>query len=282
MKTPKRFGGVALATICLGWGAASLSAASGEPVLRGVLVTGSERLFSLSIPGSAPAWVEVGKTFEGWKVKEYREAGNVLVLTRDGIEKVLPLAESVISASELAGTAASLEDAETLLTQMRFEEMLVKTIEQQKDATIQMMSQMFNSRSGAKSPADSADFEAFQRKATDAMFEAMDLPGMKKDMAKIYAEVFTKEELRAQADFYATAGGKAMLEKQPAMQQKMMAVMGPRMMAAMPKVQALGMEFAKEQAAKRQAARAAAKAAETGEAAAPAPAAAPPAPPEAK
>jgi hypothetical protein len=254
---------MALVVVGLACGAADLSAATGEPVLRGVLVTGSEKLFSLSIPGSAPAWVGVGKTFEGWKVTEYREASNSLVLTRDGVEKVLPLAPSIIGADELAGTAASLQDAEGLLTQMRFDEMMTKTIEQQKDATIKMMSQMFKGQGGAKSPADSPDFDAFQRKAMDVMFEAMDLPGMKKDVAKIYAEVFTKEELRAQADFYATAGGKAMLDKQPAMQQKMMAVMAPRMMAAMPKVQALGVEFAKEQAAKKEAAKAAAKAAET-------------------
>lgn len=270
MKTPRKIGPVVMAMLGFACGAANLSAATGEPVLRGVLVTGSEKLFSLSIPGSAPAWVEVGKTFEGWKVAEYREASNALVLTRDGVEKVLSLASSVISASELAGTAASLEDAESLLNQMRFDEMMTKTIEQQKDATIKMMSQMFKGQGSTKSPADSADFEAFQSKAMDVMFEAMDLPGMKKDVAKIYTEVFTKEELRAQADFYATAGGKAMLDKQPAMQQKMMAVMAPRMMAAMPKVQALGVEFGKEQAAKKEAARAAAKAAEAAKAPAPA------------
>ena len=239
----------------------ALSAAS-EPVLRGVLVTGTDKLFSLSVPGSQPAWVEVGKTFEGWKVAEYREATRSLVLTRDGIERVLPLADSVIGASELAGTTASLEDAESLLTQMRFEEMMTKTIEQQKDATVKMMSQMLKG-SGGKGGPNSADMEAFQRKTMDVMFEAMDLPGMKKDVAKIYAETFTKEELRAQADFYTTPGGKAMLDKQPQMQQKMMAVMGPRMMAAMPKVQALAAEFGKEQTAKKEAAKAAAKAAET-------------------
>ncbi len=243
---------MALAALGLACGTATLSASTGDPILRGVLVTGTEKLFSISIPGSQPAWVEVGKTYEGWKLAEYREATRSLVLTRDGVEKVLLLAESVIGTSELAGTAASLEDAERLLTQMRFEEMMTKTIEQQKDATVKMMSQMLKGQGGKGGPNE-ADMAAFQRKAMDVMFEAMDLPGMKQDVAKIYAEVFTKEELRAQADFYTTAGGKAMLDKQPAMQEKMMAVMGPRMMSAMPKVQALAVEFGKEQAAKRDA-----------------------------
>jgi hypothetical protein len=237
-------------------GISALSAAP-EPVLRGVLVTGTDKLFSLSVPGSQPAWVEVGKTFEGWKVAEYREATRSLVLTRDGIERVLPLADSVIGASELANTMATLEDAESLLTQMRFEEMMTKMLEQQKDGMLKMMAQSAKGAGGKGGPS-SADLEAFQRKTMDVMFEAMDLPGMKKDVAKIYAETFTKEELRAQADFYTTPGGKAMLDKQPQMQQKMMAVMGPRMMAAMPKVQALAAEFGKEQAAKKEAAKAAA------------------------
>jgi hypothetical protein len=260
MKTPSRFGSVAMAALAFALGAGALSAATGEPVLRGVLVTCTEKLFSLSIPGSQPAWVEVGKTFEGWKVAEYREASRSLVLTRDGVEKVLPLADSVIGASELAGTAASLEDAEQLLNQMRFDEMMTKTIEQQKDAMVKMMGQMFKGQT-AKGGPDAAEFEELQRKTMDVMFEAMDLPGMKKDVAKIYSETFTKEELRAQADFYGTAGGKAMLDKQPQMQEKMMALMGPRMMAAMPKVQALGQDFAKQMAAKKAAAAAAAKAA---------------------
>lgn len=249
---------MALSGGLLALGAAGLRA-EGEPVLRGVLVTGSERLFSISIPGGEPAWVEVGKKFEGWTVAEYREASRTLVLKKDGVERVLTLADSVIGEAPAAGTLATLADAEALLTQMRFEEMMTKTIEQQKNATVKMMGQMMK---GAGGGADSADFEAFQRKMMDVMFDSMDLPGMKTEMAQIYADIFTKEELRAQADFYATPGGKALLEKQPAMQEKLMAVMTPRMMSAMPKVQGLAMEFAKEQAAKRAAAKAATKAAE--------------------
>jgi uncharacterized protein len=243
-----------MTVIGLALGATSLLAA-GDPVLRGVLVTGSEKLFSLSVPGGQPAWVEVGKTFEGWKVAEYRDDNRTLLLTRDGVKKVLPLSDSVIGESlASAGTPASLSDAEDLLTQMRFEEMMTKTIEQQKDATVKMMGKMMGDKAGTGGP----EFEAFQRKMMDVMFDSMDLPGMKKEMAKIYADVFTKEELRSQADFYTTAGGKAMLDKQPVMQQKMTEVMMPRMMAAMPKVQALAMEFGKEQAAKKAAAKAAA------------------------
>ena len=262
MKTTARLGSVALVILglaCINAGHAAT--ATGAPVLRGMLVTGTEKLFSLSIPGTQSAWVEVGKTFEGWKVVGYREASNTLVLTRDGVELLLPLAQGVIGAGALAGTAASLEEAESLLTQMRFEDMMTKTIEQQKDATVNMLSQMLKDAGGKGGP-DSADMAAFQRKAMDVMFDAMDLPGMKKDVAKIYAELFTKEELRAQADFYSTPGGKALLDKQPAMQQKMMEVIGPRMMASMPKVQALAMEFGEEQAAKRAATKAAAKPAE--------------------
>jgi hypothetical protein len=53
------------------------------------------------------------------------------------------------------------------------------------------------------------------------------------DIAGVYSQVFTKDELNGIADFYDTPSGQALLDKQPQIQQKMMQVMMPRMMQAM-------------------------------------------------
>jgi hypothetical protein len=50
-----------------------------------------------------------------------------------------------------------------------------------------------------------------------------------------------------------------MIDKQPTVQEKMQAVMMPRIMAAMPRIQQMGMEFGKQQQAKAAAAAAAAQ-----------------------
>ncbi|MFT3868288.1 MAG: DUF2059 domain-containing protein [Nibricoccus sp.] len=109
---------------------------------------------------------------------------------------------------------------------------------------------------------DPKDFEEHQSKVMDAMMEAMNLPQMKEDMKKIYAETFSKEELAAMNNFYATPAGLAMIDKQPEISEKLQALMMPRMMSAMPKIQQMSQEFGKQQKAKADAAKAAKAAAE--------------------
>jgi len=55
------------------------------------------------------------------------------------------------------------------------------------------------------------------------------------------------------ADFYGTPAGQAMTAKQPELQQKMMEIIQPRMMAAMPKMQQMSQEFEQQQKARQQA-----------------------------
>jgi len=90
------------------------------------------------------------------------------------------------------------------------------------------------------------------------MFAELKPESMRADFVKAYSDVFTKDELAGLADFYGTPAGQAMTAKQPEMQEKIMGIMGPRIMAAMPKVQQIQQKFAQEQKAKQQAAAAAA------------------------
>jgi uncharacterized protein len=235
---------------CLVFGA-GLRAAE-LPELRGVLATGTERRFALSEPGGAStAWVTVGQQFAGWKLKAYRAADDVLVLTRDGQDVDLKLSAGTVG--EVDATKATLADAEALLGKMKFEEMLGKILEQQK----QGMAAMTQKMTGGMKGVDPEEFAAFQAKVMDTMFAELNPEAMRGDMAKIYSEIFTKSELAGLSDFYGTEAGRAMIDKQPELTQKMNELMIPRIMAAMPKVQKLSMEFGREQAAKKKAAAAA-------------------------
>jgi hypothetical protein len=239
----------------------SRAAETATPELRGMLATGADRRFALAIPGSdQTAWVAVGGNFAGWKLSAYRPADDVLVLSKDGREFLLKLSSSKIG---VADEKATLADAEAVIGKMKFEALIGKMLDQQKQSWLAMTKKMAGNAKGV----NQADYDAFQSKVMDAMNAAMKPEDMKADFAKVYSEVFTKSELQGLADFYDSPTGQAMIDKQPEVQQKTMAAIMPRMMAAMPKVQQLSEEFNKEQAAKKAAAKAAA--------AAPAPAATP-------
>lgn len=224
------------------------------PELRGMLATGKDRRFALSLPGGDTAWVSVGGKFAGWSLTEYRPAADVLVLVKNGQETLLKLSASTISESDSKGTLA---DAEDVLSKMKFEEMFEKLLEQQKKSMIEMTRSMTGKIKGAN--AD--DVAAFQAKVMDTIFAEMNPEVMKADFAKIYSEVFTKEELKGLGNFYGTAAGQAMIDKQPEVQKRTMEIMMPRMMAGMAKVGPMSAEFAKQQAEKKAAAAQAAEAA---------------------
>ena len=102
---------------------------------------------------------------------------------------------------------------------------------------------------------------ALQSKIMDAIFAELKPESMRADIAKAYSDVFTKDELAGMADFYGTPAGQALTAKQPELQQKMMEIMQPRLMAGMQKAQQLQQEFAQQKQAQQQAAPAAAPAA---------------------
>ncbi len=219
--------------------------------LRGMLSTGNERRFALAAPGGDTAWVSIGDNFAGWKLTDYHPAEDVLVLTKNGQSANVHLSGSVIGTSTSDNTKATLADAEEVLNKMKFNQMMDRIMEQQKKAAANMVKQLAAQTGGA---GNSEDLQAFQARLMDTMFAELNADAMRPDIAKAYSEVFTKEELQAQAAFYSTPVGQAMVDKTPDLQQKMTEIMTPRIMAAMPKVQQMTKDFATEQTAKKQAA----------------------------
>lgn len=230
-----------------------------------MLATKKEKRFLLSTPGvSNSEWVVVGDSFQGWKLVSYNDADSTLLLRlSDGTQFMLSMADKKVTPGELKATVA---DADRVLKKMHFAEMMNKILEQQKQAIMQMTAR----QGGGKLPPGTTKEEmaAFQAKVLDKVFSQIQGSDMENDIAQIYSKVFSPDELNGLADFYDTPTGQALIAKQPAVQQQMMQVMMPRMMALQPQIQQMTSDFKAEQAAKAAAAAPAA----------PAPAAAPAAP----
>mgnify|MGYP001556360294 CR=1 FL=1 len=228
------------------------AAPEAAPELRGVLIAGGTRQFSLVAPGrGTSAWVKVGQDFAGWELTEFKPAEESLVLKKDGRTLVLKLANSTVTEAPVAAAKATLADAEEVFRKMDFDRMMTRIVDQQKATMAALTRKM---AAGAPAGVDVEAREAFQKKTMDVLFDAMDLPGMKNDMVKVYSEIFSKDELRGLSDFYGTPAGQAMVDKQPEISQRMNDIMMPRMMAAMPRIQEMGKQFAAEQMAKAKAA----------------------------
>lgn len=211
------------------------------PQFRSVLIDGQANLYSLADSTGSGRWVKLGESFDGWKLASFDPVTQRLTLTRDGETRELGLADGSL-ANGSTPVAATVADADALLEKMRFEEMIEKALTTQQNAMAKSMQQMMGKQK--MSDADRTRMAEFQQRAMKVMIDEMDIPGMRADVAKVYAETFTAAELKAQADFYTTPGGQAMIDKQPALQQRMAELMMPRMMAAMPKIQAMAAEFA--------------------------------------
>jgi hypothetical protein len=227
-------------------GAAVQAGASDKPEFRGMLTTGKEKRFLLSTPGASHSeWEVVGDSFQGWKLVEFRDADGILVLRQgNGTELSLSMAGKKVAPGEIKATV---EDADRVLKKMHFSEMMAKMLEQQK----QTMAQMF-ARQGGKLPPGTTreEMAAFQSKVLDKVFSQIQGSDLEKDVAKIYSNVFTPDELSGLADFYDTPTGQALTDKQPQLQQQMMQVMMPRMMAIQPEIQQMTKDFMAQQAAK--------------------------------
>jgi uncharacterized protein len=226
--------------------AATVWAAEPAPLnFTAVLTVGKDQRFGVSTPdGTRSGWLEIGGQFEGYTLKEFEAANQTLVLERDGQTFRVPIATASIQTLK---STATLADASEVLVKMKFEQMLGKLLDQQKSTLVNASKQMMGSLAAQVSQED---FAAYQSRLLDTIWAEMRPEEMKSEMARIYAEIFSKEELRAMSEFYSTPAGQALIDRQPEMQQKMMDLMMPRMMRAVPRLQQLSQEFAAQQSAK--------------------------------
>lgn len=225
--------GVLFALATSGWAAEELPL-----TFNAVLSMGKEKRFGVASDGGAhSAWLQLGNTFEGYTLKGFEDATQTLLLERDGQTFRLPIAGGGV---QTLNTKATLAEANEVMNQLRFEQMMGKLIDQQKKAMNAAAKQMLGPL-GADIPQK--DAEELQTKLTDALWAELKPEDLKRDMTKMYAELFSRDQLRAMSDFYGTNAGQALIEKEPEMQQRMMDVIMPRMMAAVPRIQQIQQEF---------------------------------------
>lgn len=243
--------------------AVALRAADGVPIFNATLTMGKEHRFVLvSETGKTSSWIKLGDVFEAYTLKAFDAATSTLDLERAGKTVKAHLISATVKNGP-ALTPATLADAEEVFRVMRFDEMMAKMLDSQKKAMGPMLQQsMAQMATRMKlSDGDKEAFMAFQKKAFDDVMSSVMGPEMRADMAKIYSEVFSKEELGGLAAFYGTPAGQALADKTPDVQAKLQAIMMPRMMQNMAKMQQASKDFVAEMAAKRAAAGAVAPAA---------------------
>jgi hypothetical protein len=234
-----------LSTFLMTFANANETAAQTDLVLRGVLDLGSQQSFSLStIGGGATSWVEKGKVFQGYKVVSYDAETHALIVQRDGKTFEVFMAGAVDTAQDIDTSTIEerLAEAKHIMQMINFDELMDSTMEAQVEAMQKMMRQQML-QAGGEIDQELLDF---QTKAVGDMFKEIDWDPIKEGMTTAYAEVFTKDELRGVSDFYATPAGKASIEKQPEVQQKMMSIMMPAIMESSQKMQKEMMEFMKQ------------------------------------
>lgn len=246
-----------LAVLALALGSAAF-AADQAPLFNATLTIGKEHRFVLiDATGKASAFLALGESFAGYKLKAYDPKTSALDLEKDGqVTRVALMADAAIGNAPATVTKATVADAEAVLGKMRFEEMMERAMQGQR----KMLAAQFQ-RMGAQMKSQGVPEEeamAFQKKLTDEIFGAMDPKVLKNDVSKIYSEVFTKQELDQLGAFYSTPVGEMLTNKQPEVQEKLGAIIQGRMMEVMPRVQQMSRDFMLEQRAKREATKAAA------------------------
>lgn len=232
------------------FGAAILAAADSVPLFNATLSIGRDHRFVLiDGQGKASSFLSLGETFAGYRLKAYDPKTGVLQLERDG--RVIPvtlMAEAAVKEAPPPPVPATIADAEAVLNKMHFDEMIERTLAQQKKMIAGQFQQMA-SRMTAQG-VDPEEAAAFRKRLTDEIFGIFDPKQLKSDVSRIYSEVFTKQELDQLGSFFSTPLGEMLSTRQPAIQEKLGVVMQSKMAEVMPRVQKLGAEFAAEQKAK--------------------------------
>jgi hypothetical protein len=224
-------------------------AAEALPLFNATLTIGKEHRFVLvDAAGKTSGFLALGESFAGYKLKHYDAKTGALEVEKDGVTTKLTLvSDAAIANAPAVPTRATLADAEEVFRVMRFDDMMKKILDGQKKGMMPMIQQQMAqamSRMGANlSDEDKAALREMQGKLLDQTFSAITSPEMRAEMAKIYSEVFSKEELNSMAGFYGTPAGQALVDKQPEVQQKMMSVMMPMIMKSQQSAQKEMSEF---------------------------------------
>jgi hypothetical protein len=224
------------------------ASAPSKPELRGVMDLGDSKRFLLASSGGAQnKWESLGDSFGDWKVAEYRDKDRTLVLRReDGTELDLAL---LASAATSADVKATVDDAENVLRKMNFQKIITAALAGQKQAMLSMSEKIAGGANANAKGFDPAAYAAYRQQVLDLVQSTMDPKQMESDVATIYSNVFTKDQLAGLGDFYDSPAGQAFADKQPEIQAQMQQAIMPRIMAVMPQLQTMAKAYAQQRRA---------------------------------
>jgi len=149
----------------------------------------------------------------------------------------LAVCASPLLALAQQATAPARPDIEELLSVMRVEKTMQAAMAQVKRLVPQMTA---NIAAQSKLPADAAaKTTAMQEKLFALVEQEMSWQNIKPEIAQIYGESLTPEEVKGITAFYKSPAGQAFLDKQPVIVGKTIAWKQRMMGGLMPKIQAL-------------------------------------------
>lgn len=144
--------------------------------------------------------------------------------------------------SALGPAPADPAAVEAALTAMHYDEMIGKLVDQQKQMIVSRLQQ--NLAMMKSSVTSQEEFAAFEQKATDDVKAAITPEQIHHDLAQVYGEIFTTDELRAMANFYSTPVGQSVSVKQADLEKKIVEVLRPRLLRLMSDSQRGAAKFA--------------------------------------
>lgn len=229
----------------------ALRAADAVPIFNATLAMGRETRFLLQgTAGKTSPWLKVGDSFDDYTLKAYDAKASALDLERNGkITRITLVSEGTVANAPAApGSAvhATIEDATALMNKIHLEDVLERTVSQQKKMIAASVGNI-----GKNFPnAAPEDVAALEKNIMDMVNTSLDPVKIKDDVTKIYSESFSKDELDQISAFYDTPLGQVMLAKQPEVQAKMQAAMMQNAGQIGPKIQKMARDFAIEQKGK--------------------------------
>jgi hypothetical protein len=154
---------------------------------------------------------------------------------------------------------ARLAEAQVLMQNMHFEDTMMQVLNSRKEQMARMIDQSaMMMPAGGATPAEIADYK---KQMMDTWWGEVKPDQTLKQMAQVYADLFSVDDLKGMSDFYQSSAGQALVAKTLDLQQKSSTILTARMQAAMPLMQKIQKDFIAAHPAKPKPAPAAAPAA---------------------
>jgi len=156
-----------------------------------------------------------------------------------------PAAESPPAAAPVIGLPAAptpppapaperIEAAKVLMANMHFADTLSKVLDARKESIVRMIDQSASSPPNSASEAEKA---AYRKDMLETYNSAMSTEACLDGMVKVYASLFTVDELKGMAAFYSSPSGQALVAKTMELQKQSGEVLQKQMQIAFPQLQ---------------------------------------------